>query len=180
MALKAERIGTSRAAQPMGGMAASYVLTDDALSRDPERGGWELNPSFQRGSVWTLKQKRAWIESILMGIGLPAIIVNRFPSDVCPHPKYGWREIVIDGQQRLRATAEFMQDKFQVRGEKWSEQSLPFQRNFRSMAGLAPVIYCGYRTERECAELYLKLLQAGTAHTDEEIKKAKRFIRKNK
>jgi hypothetical protein len=177
MALKADRIGTDRSQQPIGLIAESNILRV-GVSEGYE--GWNLEPSFQRGAVWTLAQKRRWIESILMGIGLPAIFVNRFPGHVCPHPKYGWQEIVIDGQQRLRATAEFMQDKFRVRGELWSEQSLPFRRSFRMHDGMTNVVYCGYETEAECAELYLKLLRAGTAHTPEEIKKAQQFIRAEK
>lgn len=174
MALEVERIGTDRAHQPMGMLAAAYVMTDHPYSR---KEPWVLNPPFQRGAVWTLKQKRAWIESILMGIGLPSIFVNRFPASVCPHPDYGWTEIVIDGQQRLRATAEFMQNKFQVRGEYFKDQSIVFRRNFTNLSGMCQVVYCAYETEKECAELYLKLLRAGTAHTPEEIKKAEDFIK---
>lgn len=177
MALKTDRIGTNRAAQPMGMLAAAHVLRDHPYSTAEP---WVLNPEFQRAAVWTEEQKIAWIESILMGIGLPAIFVNRFPGDMCPHPKYGWSEIVIDGQQRLRATAEFMEDKFRVRGELFSEQSLAFRRGFQNIDGLCQVVYCAYRTEWECAELYLKLLRAGTAHTPEEIKKAESFIKKAK
>jgi hypothetical protein len=176
MALKADRIGTDRSQQPIGMIAESNILKV-GVSEGYE--GWNLSPGFQRGSVWTLKQKRAWIESILLGIGLPAIFVNRFPSKICPHPKYGWQEIVIDGQQRLRATADFMLDKFQVRGEHYGEQSLQFQRSFRMHDGMTNVVYCGYETERECAELYLKLLHAGTAHTSAEIKKAEKFIKES-
>jgi hypothetical protein len=157
----------------MGVLAAFHV---GESTRDSSGEPWVLNPRFQRAAVWTGDQKVAWIESILLGFGLPSIFVNRFPSAVCPHRDYGWGEIVIDGQQRLRATAEFMEDKFRVRGELWSEQSLPFQRGFTYTSGLCEVVYCAYETERECAELYLKLLQAGTAHTPAEIKKARDFV----
>jgi hypothetical protein len=177
MTLEIERIGTDRAQQSMGMIAASYVMEDHPYSRKKE-DLWVLNPRFQRGAVWSLKQKRAWIESMLMGIGLPSIFVNRFPSSVCPHPDYGWTEIVIDGQQRLRATAEFMQSKFQVRGEYFKDQDIVFRRGFTNGAGMCQVVYCAYETEKECAELYLKLLQAGTAHTTDEIKKAKEFVRR--
>lgn len=170
MALQFEHIGTMTARQPMGMIADSYILPrEDGAPR------WVLDPPFQRGAVWTVAQKEAWIESILSDLGLPSIFVNRFPKK---HPTYGWSEIVIDGQQRLRATAEFMQDKFRVRGELWSEQSLPFQRNFRMSAGCASVVYCAFETERECVELYLKLLRAGTAHTTVEMKKAESYLKK--
>jgi hypothetical protein len=171
MALEIERIGTERYQQPMGMLAQFHVLDRAVGPGDCPK--WVLNPSFQRGAVWTKAQKIAWIETILRGLGLPAIIVNRFPKE---HPTYGWSEVVIDGQQRLRATAEFMQSKFKVRGEYYGQQSMPFQRNWVMASGLSPVVYCAFATERECAELYLKLLTAGTAHTSKEIEKARTFI----
>lgn len=171
MALKADRIGTQTYYQPMGMIANTNIIR---AGQDGELPGWCLTPAFQRGSVWTLDQKVAWIESILMGIGLPALFVNRFPDE---HPVYGFREIVIDGQQRLRATAEFMQDKFRVRGELYSEQSIPFKRSFTMHDGKTSIVFCAYKTEKECAELYLKLLRAGTSHTSAEIKKAEAFIK---
>jgi hypothetical protein len=172
MALHFEHIGTSVVRQPMGMIADSYILPRDADDKAPK---WVLDPPFQRGAVWTETQKEAWIESLLADLGLPSIFINRFPKK---HPVYGWSEIVIDGQQRCRATAEFMQDKFKVRGELWSEQPLPFQRNFRMSAGIASVVICAYETDRECAELYLRLLKAGTAHTSAEIKKAETYLKK--
>jgi hypothetical protein len=172
MALEHERIGSEVYQQPFGMLVHYRVLAESDLLAD---SAWILDPPFQRGAVWTLKQKRAWIETLLRGLGLPAIFVNQFPQE---HEIYSFREVVIDGQQRLRATAEFMQDKFRVRGELWSEQTEVFQRGFKHSQSNCNVVLCKYRTLKECAELYLKLLTAGTAHTSEEIKKAKRYIAK--
>jgi len=171
VALEFERIGTQTYQQPMGMLAQSFVLR---ASDEPGREPWVLDPPFQRGSVWTPDQKVAWIETLLRGLGIPAIIVNRFPDE---HPVYGFREVVIDGQQRLRATAEFMQSHFRVRGELWSEQSKTFQRGFVMSQSVCAVVYCAFKTDRECAELYLKLLQAGTSHTEAELKKAQDYLR---
>lgn len=174
MALEMERIGSRVYRQPMGMIVESYVIRAERDSDDPGRADpWILDPPFQRGSVWTLKQKVAWIETLLCGLSLPSIFINRFPDR---HPVYGFSEVVIDGQQRLRATAEFMQDKFRVRGELYSEQSLPFRRGWIMGGTNAPIVMCQFETDKECAELYLKLLQAGTAHTPAEIKKAQDYI----
>ena len=172
MALEIDRIGTQRYMQPIGMLARAHVIKDDSYKTEYR---WVLDPPFQRGSVWTKSQKVAWIESILMGLGLPTLFINRFP--VGGHPTYGFHDIVIDGQQRLRATAEFMTNKFKVRGEYYGDQSEPFKRVWSHTSGMTPVVYCGYETLGECAELYLKLLQAGTAHTSEEIEKAKAFLK---
>jgi len=175
MTLKIERIGSRVYQQPMGMLVDSYIIRAEKDSSDPSRAEpWVLDPPFQRGSVWTLKQKRAWIETLLHGFSVPSIFVNQFPNE---HPEYGFRDVVIDGQQRLRATAEFMQDKFKVRGETYGEQSIVFKRLWVMGGTNAPVVMCKFKTLKECAELYVKLLQAGTAHTPTEVKKAKDFIK---
>lgn len=171
MALKPERIGTENYKQPFGMFTKYRVLAE---SESLAESAWILDPPFQRSAVWTPEQKVAWIETLLRGLGIPAIIINQFPQD---HKLYGYREVVVDGQQRLRATAEFMQDKFRVRGELWSEQSEQFHRQMVMSQAPCTVILCKYRTLKECAELYLKLLTAGTAHSPAEIKKAKSYIK---
>ena len=59
MALEIKRIGSEVWHQPIGLMAKYHIV---------DREDWNLNPSFQRGAVWTQAQKVAWIESILMGL----------------------------------------------------------------------------------------------------------------
>jgi hypothetical protein len=175
MALEMIRIGGDRAACPIVLNVETHMLRAD---RDPALE-WVLDPPFQRGPVWTLRQKRAWIESLMGGLPLPAIFINQFglrPGSK-PHPVYGVRDIVIDGQQRIRAIMGFLQDKFQVRGEYYSQQSQTFKRVFR-MDPVCPFIYSKFATMRECAELYVRLLTAGTAHTPAEIGKAQRFLRR--
>ena len=175
MTLEVERIGSRVYQQPMGMVVDTYVLRAEKDSADPSRSEpWVLDPPFQRGAVWSLAQKRRWIETLLSGFALPSIFFNRFPDR---HPVYGMREIVIDGQQRLRATAEFMQSKFKVRGETYDEQSDTFKRLWLMGGTNCPLVMCQFETVKECAELYVKLLQAGTAHTPAEIKKAKDYIR---
>ena len=169
MALEAERIGTDVYQQPFGMLVKYRVLAEGDMAST----SWVLDPPFQRGAVWTPQQKVAWIETLLRGLGLPALFINQFPSE---HATYAYREVVIDGQQRLRATAEFMRDEFRVRGELWSEQSTLFKRQFCGSRAMCNVVLCKYESLKECAELYLKLLTAGTAHTPAEIAKAKAFV----
>lgn len=172
MALELERIGNERCVIQAGWLAERAALPPD------DEQCLVLNPSFQRGAVWTLKQKQAWIESVLADLPLPAVFLNRFGNSGA-HEKYGFKEVVIDGQQRIRATSEFMAGKFKVRGEKFTDQGEVFQRRFR-MGVVFPVIYTTFDSEVECAKLYLKLLTAGTAHTEEELDKARAFIAENK
>lgn len=168
MALSIDRIGSERLVTHLCWLAdrASDPRSDLPLV---------LDPPFQRGAVWTTEQKQAWIESILLDMPLPAIFINQFGTMSGGHPKWGHSDVVIDGQQRLRATIGFLNDEFAVRGETWSQQTKEFQRKFRMDASCA-VILCKFQTELECAELYLKLLTSGTAHTPDEIEKARAFL----
>jgi len=165
MALKRDWIG--------GGRSLVHLVWLAKRTDMPESDEEHLvvNPPFQRGLVWSLDQKQRWIETLLDDLPIPAIFVNTFSG----HPTYGSREVVIDGQQRLRATAEFMKDEFWVRGEKWSEQTEEFHRVF-GLNVVTPIVYTRFETEAECVELYLQLLLAGTAHTDSEIEKARVYL----
>ncbi len=76
--------------------------TVDDLVSLYEKGQLNLEPGFQRQSVWTEKDRRKLIDSVLRGYPLPAIFLyrredeNRLVYDV------------IDGKQRLEALFRFM------------------------------------------------------------------------
>ena len=76
----------------------------DTLVNLYQRGRLNLNPPWQRGEVWSPKKKKAVVESIMLGIPLPAIILHKNSAT-------GGHE-VIDGQQRLRSIVQFVENKF--------------------------------------------------------------------
>jgi hypothetical protein len=63
-------------------------------------GGLELNPSYQRGNVWTDKESSELIDSVLRGIPLPSIILNQREGDETLE--------IVDGKQRLTAILRFI------------------------------------------------------------------------
>lgn len=72
-----------------------------------------IDPDFQRGNVWDIKQKRELVESVLMGIPLPMIYL--FES------KDGRRQ-VVDGRQRITTMLDFLNGKFQLKDLKILEE----------------------------------------------------------
>ncbi|OGP55548.1 MAG: hypothetical protein A2Y65_00895 [Deltaproteobacteria bacterium RBG_13_52_11] len=63
----------------------------------------EINiPDFQRGWVWKPTQASRLVESFLLGLPVPSIFVYKEPSQ---------RQLVIDGQQRLRTIWGFFEGK---------------------------------------------------------------------
>lgn len=70
----------------------------------------ELSPKYQRNSVWNVKAKSYLIDTIIRGLPIPPIFMRQ-RIDVTTKKTY--REI-IDGQQRLRAITEYIQNKFPI------------------------------------------------------------------
>lgn len=66
----------------------------------------DVRPEYQRPLVWTLKQKRLLIDSILRGYDVPKMYWHRQPDD----EQFEFH--VVDGQQRLTTIWEFCNDGF--------------------------------------------------------------------
>jgi hypothetical protein len=68
----------------------------------------DLAPEFQRSFVWNIRQQIRLIETILLGIPLPAFYFNQ--------DKDGAQQ-VIDGVQRLTTIKRFMSDQLELKEE---------------------------------------------------------------
>lgn len=70
----------------------------------------DLQPNFQRGEVWGKGKKQRLVDSVLRGWHIPPIHVIQVPNSE--------RQEVLDGQQRLAAIRDFMQNGFPINGEQ--------------------------------------------------------------
>lgn len=75
-----------------------------------EGGILELSPKFQRRKVWTKKAKSYLLDSVIRGKPTPKVLIREHISTAT---RKTMRE-VVDGQQRLRAIFEYMEDAFPV------------------------------------------------------------------
>jgi len=64
-------------------------------------------PEYQRGPVWSKKQKQLLIDTILRDLDIPKFYLRTIKND-----QYDWE--VVDGQQRLRAIWEFRKDEYKL------------------------------------------------------------------
>jgi uncharacterized protein with ParB-like and HNH nuclease domain len=70
----------------------------------------ELNPRFQRRSVWTDSARSYLMDTIVRGKPIPKVFIRQKLNTTT---KKSIREIV-DGQQRMRTILSYMNDGFQI------------------------------------------------------------------
>lgn len=162
---------------------------------------FDLTAPYQRGSVWTLDQRRALIKSLVMGLPIGSVITSKIP-----YQRAGASYRVIDGKQRIETVRAFERGDFTVPGwwfrsteceHRAGEVAYPGltvvgQRHFdnQMMGELlfdaitewthAPGTERGWRTRtrtadevlRAEAELYGLVNGGGTAQTDEDMARA--------
>ena len=64
-------------------------------------------PEYQRGPVWSKKQKQLLIDTILRDLDIPKFYLRAVNGG-----QYDWE--VVDGQQRLRAIWEFRRNEYKI------------------------------------------------------------------
>lgn len=64
------------------------------------RGNIEMNPRFQRRDAWSIRRKSAFVESLILGLPVPQIVLAEKRGQ---RGKY----IVLDGKQRLLSLMQF-------------------------------------------------------------------------
>jgi hypothetical protein len=128
----------------------------------------DLNPEYQRGNVWTKKQKTAYIEYIMRGgISGRDIFWN------CP----GWMNDfrgpmeLVDGKQRVTAVLEFQENKFKVFGHYFREYTdkLDWVRHHF-------LFYVNDLENREDIIQWYLDLNSGMPHKRKDIQKAENLL----
>src|SRR5712692_10225194 len=75
-----------------------------------KEGQLKLAPEFQRNSVWPTAAKAYLIDTIISDRPIPILFFQRATSAQTGRPTYD----VIDGQQRLRAIFEFLENRLRL------------------------------------------------------------------
>jgi Protein of unknown function DUF262 len=155
------------------------------------RDNWDLDPPYQRGSVWSDEQRRNLIKSLLMGLPTGAIIVNDRPFDP---ERVELRGAVIDGTQRILALRAFTDGQLLVPAAwfpseellnpvpdllpsqwfvGWHDLSIVGHRRFSNI-GIAN-LRAHVKTVEEEAEIYLLVNFGGVAQTETDRVRAAAF-----
>lgn len=118
----------TRTAEPIDTLHLSS-LRYCAMNFTSENGHakYDLNPPYQRGSVWSTQQRRDLIRSLLMGVPIGAVITNKRTYSTERNIRiYGVPHIyaVVDGKQRVETIIAFANDELSVPAEWWEDRSL--------------------------------------------------------
>ncbi len=74
--------------------------TVETIITQLNRGNIEMSPRFQRRDAWSLGRKSAFVESLILGLPVPQIVLAEKPTQ---RGQY----IVLDGKQRLLSLLQF-------------------------------------------------------------------------
>lgn len=155
-------------------------MSPKELVRQVVDRGWDLNPDYQRGHVWTPSHSERFMGHFLEGNMVPPFYVQRWDSEknAPPHLKadYWDHAEVVDGQQRIRAITAWLDGS--ILAELSDGRRIAYRDFDEVERRCLPVfsIYFFDISRAERLKFYLKLNRAGVYHTDAEIDKVRKLL----
>ncbi|WP_405779867.1 DUF262 domain-containing protein [Streptomyces sp. NBC_00859] len=98
-----------REAASFDAFVVSSDWTAETLLSQIQRNNIEMDPIFQRRDAWDRKKKSRFIESLIVGLPVPQVVLAERKG------KKG-QFIVLDGKQRLLTLVQFAQGEFKLSG----------------------------------------------------------------
>ena len=146
----------------------------------------EMNPEFQRGHVWDINKKIAFVENLLRGLDINKTI--RFNDlTMRPHDNADVvlrnKIVCIDGLQRFTAIIDFIDGKFKVFDKQLSYEDILNNENKAAMRNifshaLLRFEFLQITSYKDLLEYYIDLNTGGVAHTQADIQIAKDLLQK--
>jgi len=127
----------------------------------------DLEPHFQRRSVWTTRAKSKFIESLVLGIPIPQILLAERQEEKNQF-------LVLDGKQRLSSMKEFfdgvtedgapfklqgLDDLKELNGESWKsiKEDKPYIARAIDAAAIRTAVIRGWRRDDVLYEIFHRL-----------------------
>lgn len=159
----------------------------------------ELDPPYQRGTVWTEDQRIALVKSWVMGVPVPAVVFNNRDTQAwrnhegdAVHQGNAPTWAVVDGKQRILTACAWFHGILAVPASWFPDDRVehaqsttdgpyvtyegltrPGQR-FMNNGSMLPVIEAKLPSLRDEAALYLLVNGGGTAQTAGDMQRAAR------
>lgn len=130
--------------------------------------GIDMDPPYQRGFVWTDKQKEELLDSIFNYIDIGKFVFVRLPYEP---GSYNYQ--ILDGKQKLKTIVDFYTDQVKYKGFYYSE--LPWEMKYVFYNKSVSVGEVSDRTYDESLikEYFIKLNTSGTPMSKEHLDKIK-------
>ena len=90
----------------------SHLRANNVLELYQQRQLIDMEPAYQRLSVWDRENQARFIDSIINGVDIPKLYFHEVTGQ--PSLDETYRYAVIDGKQRLLAMFEFIENKFKL------------------------------------------------------------------
>ena len=150
--------------------SSSHTISD--IREWSRAGRLEVRPDFQRLAVWSAPAKIMLMDTILQYIPMPKIFLARTIDDGNTY------RVVIDGQQRILAILDFLEDKFALEypyngkdnGKKFSELDKETQDSFLDYE--IDFNEASRPTEKEIREVYSRVNKYIVALNKQELRRA--------
>lgn len=136
---------------------------------------------YQRGYVWTLKDKQALIDSVYAGISCGEIVVReRSWKQVEIELAKGNTEVafcdVVDGKQRVNAFADFVQNKFpDSEGYYFNDLSYYAQLKVMGSMSFGFANIDSTATDEDVIDTFLAINYAGVPQSEEHLEAIKKL-----
>jgi len=147
--------------------------TIETINSQIKKGNIDLQPGFQRRSAWDEKRKSRLMESIIVGMPVPNIVLAE-------NKEHRGRFIVIDGKQRLLSINDFLDDKFKLKGVDIRKDlndllfsELPIEdREYLENATLRSTIIRNWNDENFLYTIFFRLNSGSLPLSPQELRKA--------
>lgn len=159
--------------------------TTETIVNQLKRGNINLNPRFQRRNAWDAKRKSLFIESLVLGLPVPQLVLAEEKG------KKG-SFIVIDGKQRLLSLRQFasskddqdfpqlrlggLDDKAELNGVTYASLSereeLQSELNAFDNQTIRTVVIRGWRDERYLYSVFLRINTGSVQLSPQELRQA--------
>jgi len=142
-------------------------------------GGFDLDPDFQRGHVWTDGLRSAFIEHLLRGGEHGRTIVWNSPTYGRIGEATGDLDdtlVIVDGKQRFTAVTRFLANEVHVFGAgtflDFDEESRRLMTTTTGLLRMFMHVH-GLQWRRDLLDLYLQLNTGAVPHSAEEIERVR-------
>lgn len=147
--------------------------TIETINSQINKGNINLQPSFQRRGAWDDTRKSRLLESIIVGMPVPNIVLAE-------QKEHRGRFIVIDGKQRLITVNEFLAGAFRLKGldirpelNGYSYDELPSEdKEYLDNSTLRSTVIRSWQDENFLYAIFYRLNSGSLPLSPQELRKA--------